>query len=363
MPTPTPGSSNPEAAPYTTAAPSTPVLGFVPLDAPDGHIYFVRDSHLWTINPDGSNEHQLSDVPITDVPVPSPDGKQIAWVGGKNLYVMPASGGTARVLYTGDLADYQRLGWSRDQADLGFVTYDLTQVGTEKAWAVPVAGGVPIMLASIDDGAGDLSGGSERSVQWAPDDHWVLVAGPNNPMTLLRWPVAPGSDSVTRSISGGEPDWAPNSQTILYTETMGGAVLVYDITQAAATPFRNETLFVGTGLGSYAQGPGPLWSPASVGTDSDILVYRSRSTSGEPNVAVRTRGGRDLVSLPNLTNNPAWSPSGDKLVVETGSMGNDTLGPKWTPSGLAIATISLTAAHTVTPLVQNAKWPAWGDES
>jgi Tol biopolymer transport system component len=360
MPTPTPGSSNPEAASYTTPEAPTPDRGFTPLNAPPGHIYFLRDAHLWTIDPDGTNERQLSNVPATGAPVPSFDGKQIAWVGGKSLYVMPTGGGTARTLYTGDLADYQRLGWSHDQTTLGFVTYDLSQVGTEKAWAVPVTGGDAILLTNIDDGAGDLSGGYERTVQWSPDDHWVLVGGPNNPMTLLRWPLGAGQAGDARTISGGEPDWAPDSQTLLYTETMGGAVLVYNITQAAATPFRNEKLFVGTGLGSYAQGPGPLWSPASVGSDSDILIYRSHSASGEPNVAVRTRGGRDLVSLLNLTNNPAWSPSGDKLVVETGSMGNDTLGPKWTPSGLSIATISLTAAHTITPLVQNAQWPAWG---
>jgi Tol biopolymer transport system component len=360
MPTPTPGSTNPEKATYTTPVAATPERGFTPLDAPLGHIYFLRDDHLWTIDPEGTNERQLSDVPATGAPVPSFDGKQIAWVGGKNLYVMSASGGAARVLYTGELADYQRLGWSHDQTVIGFITYDLTQVGTEIAWAIPVAGGDPILLTHINDGAGDQSGGYERMVQWPPDDHWVLVGGPNNPMTLLRWPIGSGLPGDTRTISGGEADWSPDNQTILYTETMGGAVLIYNINENAATPFRDEKLFVGTGLGSYAQGPGPLWSPASVGSDSDILIYRSHSASGEPNVAVRTRGGRDLVSLPDLTNNPAWSPSGDKLVVETGSMGNDTLGPKWTPSGLSIVTISLTEAHQITPLVKNAQWPAWG---
>jgi Tol biopolymer transport system component len=137
-------------------------------------------------------------------------------------------------------------------------------------------------------------------------------------------------------------------------------VLIYGVLEAEATPFRNEELLVGTGLGEYAQGPGPRWSPASVGADSDLLVYRTRTASGEPSVAVRTRGGRDLSSLQPNTNNPAWSPNGDSLVVETGTLAADPLGPKWTPNGLAIATISLSGEHTLRPLVDNASWPAWG---
>jgi Tol biopolymer transport system component len=186
------------------------------------------------------------------------------------------------------------------------------------------------------------------------------VGAVNNPSRLLRWPLATGHDGDVTDIAGGEPDWSPDSRTLLYTETLDGAVLIYSVLDAKATPFRNEKLFVGTGMGQYAQGPGPLWSPASIGADSDLLVYRSRTLSGEPNVAVRSRGGRDYSSLPDLTNNPAWSPNGDSLVVETGVVRNGDLGLLWTPTGLAIATISLTGNHKLTPLVKDAQMPSWG---
>jgi Tol biopolymer transport system component len=284
----------------------------------------------------------------------------VAWVGDNDLYVMPSGGGQARKLYTGALADKQRIGWSPDGKVLGFFTYDLATVGAEQVWAVPVAGGDPTLITTFTGSGGDNGAAYERSVKWSPDGHWVAAGAANNPSRLLRWPLEPGQDGSSIEVAGGEPDWSPDSRTLLYTESLDGAVLIYSILDNGATPFRNEKLLVGTGLGQYAQGPGPLWSPASVGADSDLLVYRSRSLSGEPSVAVRDRGGYDYPSLPNLTNNPSWSPSGDRLVVETGVVKQADLGLEWSPTGLSIAAINLTGNHTVTPLVQNAQMPAWG---
>jgi Tol biopolymer transport system component len=360
--TPTPGSTNPESeqATFKTPVRATPDRGYTPIAGGAGHIYFVRDGHLWTIAPDGSGERQLTDRSITDQPSPSPDGKMLAWVSGKDLYVMPSTGGEARKLYTGELPEHQRVGWSPDGKLVGFFSFDVASMGIEQAWAAPVEGGEPMLLTTMTNSMGDRGPGYERTVQWAPDNRWVVVAGSNNPMRLMRWPLSTGRDGDVREVSGGEPDWSPDSRTLLYTETLNGAVLIYAVLQAEVTPFRNEKQLVGTGLSEHAQGPGPLWSPASVGADSDLLVYRSRNLSGEPTVAVRSRLGRDYNNLPNLTNNPSWSPNGDKLVVEQGSMSQDTLGPKWTPNGIGIATINLGGEHTLTTLVKDAQWPVWG---
>jgi Tol biopolymer transport system component len=363
LPTPTPGSANPEndlSRSQLTPVRVAPDRGFTPVAGPPGHIYFVRDGHLWTVAPDGSGERQLSDLPVTEGPQPSPDGTMVAWVGNNDLYVMPSAGGDARKLYSGALTGKQRIGWSPDGKELGFFTFDLTTMGTENVWAIPVAGGNPTLITTFTGSGGDNGPSYQRSVKWSPDSHWVAAGAANNPSRLLRWPLDPSQDGSQIDIAGGEPDWSPDSRTLLYTESLDGAVLIYGILDAGATPFRNEKLLVGTGLGQYAQGPGPLWSPASVGSDSDLLVYRSRSLSGEPSVAVRDRGGYDYPSLPNLTNNPAWSPSGDHLVVETGVVKQADLGLQWSPTGLAIAAISLTGNHTLTPLVKNAQMPSWG---
>ncbi|MEO5951820.1 MAG: lipoprotein, partial [Chloroflexia bacterium] len=140
LPTATPGSNNPEEATYATQVRATPDRGFTPVATGPGHIYFVRGERLWTVEPDGSGAKQLSDLPATGKPEVSPDSRSIAWIGGNDLYVMPSRGGEAKKIFSGSIADYQRLGWSTDGSLVGVFTYDLTTIGTEKAWAVPVAG-------------------------------------------------------------------------------------------------------------------------------------------------------------------------------------------------------------------------------
>jgi hypothetical protein len=70
----------------------------------------------------------------------------------------------------------------------------------------------------------------------------------------------------------------------------------------------------------------------------------------------------ELSPLPPLTNNPSWSPGGDRLVVETGYLKESTFGLQWTPTGLSIARLSLVddQPHQLFPLVKDAMWPAWG---
>ncbi len=370
LPTATPGSQNPENPSSRLALTPiipTPEKVFAPLNVGPGYIYFVRDSGLWRVAPDSTGEKKLSELPLTNAPQPSPDGKLIAFTSGKDLYVVPSEDdmvgahGRAplRALVSGGLADNQRLGWSPDGSLVGYLVYDLTAPGLADAWAVPAKGGHPQLIASGIQAATNRGPTFENTVQWSPDGQWVVAAGANNRSRLLRWPVTGSADDV-REIAGGEPDWSPDSATIVYAETLNGALSIYYVIESGATPFRNEQQSVGTGMGEYAQGPGPRWSPASSGIDSDPIAYRSHSTSGEPRVSIRRLGGLELAPLPSLTNNPSWSPSGDCLVVETGRMADDPLGLKWVPDGLAISKLNFSGEHTLTPLVKDARWPAWG---
>ena len=365
LPSPTPGSQNPENLLFTgelTPVRATPAPEFRPLEGPPGHIYFVRAGRLWRVAPDGSGETQLSDLEVTNPPAPSPDGKLVAFTSGREVYIVRSEGGEVRQVASGELALQQRLGWSTGGAMVGFISFDLSAGQAEQAWAVPVAGGEAQLIAALPRGAAGRGPVYERAVKWSPDGNWVAVAGANNPMLLLRWPLATGQPNDRREIAGGEPDWSPNSRDLVYTESLNGALGVFSALDSGATPFRNEQQLVGTRLGEYAQGPGPLWSPASSGGDADLIAYRSGSLQGEPQVAIRRRGGRELRPLPANTNNPWWSPSGDRLVVETGYVTKDGLGSKWVPEGLAIARINFDAGgeHTLTPLVEDAKWGVWG---
>src|SRR5207245_2962862 len=130
LPTATPGSANPESLlsrlALTPIIP-TPPKDFAPLNAGPGYIYFVRDSALWRGAPDGTAERKLSDLPVTNPPQPSPDGKLVAFISGKDLYVVPSEGGNARKLASGEVAGHQRPGWSPHSSLVGYLAYDLSK--------------------------------------------------------------------------------------------------------------------------------------------------------------------------------------------------------------------------------------------
>src|SRR5438552_4033864 len=143
LPTATPGSANPESLQSRldlTPVIPTPPKDFAPLNAGPGYIYFVRDSGLWRVAPDGTGAKKLSDLSVTNPPQPSPDGKLVAFTSDKDLYVVPREGGTARKLASGELADHQRLGWSPDSSLVGYLAYDLSKPDMADAWAVSVKG-------------------------------------------------------------------------------------------------------------------------------------------------------------------------------------------------------------------------------
>src|SRR5207253_3993118 len=147
---------------------------FTPLAGPPGHIYFVRGSTLWRVEPDGSGAKQLSDLPLNNPPQPSPDGKAIAFTSGKAVYVIASDGGAARKIADGELPENQRLGWSADGSQVGYFTYDTVTPGNEDAWAVPASGGQPMQIATVRQGTGGRGPTYERTVQWSPDGNWVV---------------------------------------------------------------------------------------------------------------------------------------------------------------------------------------------
>lgn len=365
LPTATPGSSNPESPNFEIG--KTPVRieqnkGYTPVPGAPGNIFFVRAAGLWRISPDGSGETRLASLGLTNPPQPSPDGSLVAFTTSDAVYVIASTGGEPRKLAGGSIADRQRLGWTPDGKMVGYFTFDATIMGREIAWAVPVEGGDSIEILALTGSAVSRGPLYEKSVRWSPDGLFVAVSGVDNPFWLLRWPLSTGREGDIRQVPGGEPEWSPDGRTIIYAETLSGALLVYGVLQAEATPFRNELRYIGTGLGEYAQGPGPRFSPASTGSDSDLIAFRSRTQQGEPQVALRRRSVGELSPLPPLTNNPAWAPGGDRLVVETGYLKEASFGLQWTPTGLSIARLSLVddQPHQLFPLVKDAMWPAWG---
>jgi Tol biopolymer transport system component/tRNA A-37 threonylcarbamoyl transferase component Bud32 len=127
--------------------------GMAPLGwSPDG-------SQLLTVGPRGLQVvPALGGTPRLLVPGPrfgtwSPDGKSVAYASGDSLFVRPTAGGLVRLI--AQSPDPNELAWSPDGRWLAFVSGNSAyladwNVATSSVWLVDAAGGAPIRLTSGD---------------------------------------------------------------------------------------------------------------------------------------------------------------------------------------------------------------------
>ena len=86
----------------------------------NGKIAFVRNNDVWTMNPDGAGQLNLTNTPASEEsPVWSPDGDQLAFGSGSRLYVMNADG-TGRSEIPGGYTYFDGPAWSPDGQRLAF---------------------------------------------------------------------------------------------------------------------------------------------------------------------------------------------------------------------------------------------------
>ncbi|HXI02647.1 MAG TPA: protein kinase [Candidatus Saccharimonadales bacterium] len=138
--------------------------------------------------------------------VVSPDGSTVAYVmnhgGGRQLYLRPLDLWEPRVLVPDDQSSYHPF-FSPDGQWVGFVT-------RTELKKVPVRGGTPITLCTIDRGRG-ASWGADGTIVFAPSPNSGLMrvpasGGEPQPLTVLdegkkershRWPqILPGGEAV-----------------------------------------------------------------------------------------------------------------------------------------------------------------------
>jgi dipeptidyl aminopeptidase/acylaminoacyl peptidase len=119
-------------------APTFLAPGGSPAWSPDGErIAFVRDGEIWAVNPDGSEEAQLTDA-ADHQPSWSPDGERIGFVRGTyprtDVWVMNADGTAQRRLTTG--GEVTSFTWSPDGQRIAFARDDVWVMnadGSDKA--------------------------------------------------------------------------------------------------------------------------------------------------------------------------------------------------------------------------------------
>ncbi len=123
-----------------------------PALSPNGHeIAFVSGGDIWTVNASGGEARLLISNPATESrPLYSPDGTMIAFqssrTGNGDIYVMNTGTGSVNRLTFDDGPD-ELSAWSKDNKYIYFASTSHDIAGMRDVFRVPVDGGTPMLVA------------------------------------------------------------------------------------------------------------------------------------------------------------------------------------------------------------------------
>jgi len=158
------------------------------------------ESEVWIANAGGTSAVQLTKNGVQESNAAlSPDDTQVLFISGSNarfetyyngrLFLVPASGGTARVLVgENEPYDVDRATWSNDGKSIYFVA----NLGVhEELFVVPAAGGKPRQLTNGKHNIGGVSRSGDRFALTISDstsagDVWTMGAGDAAPKQITH---------------------------------------------------------------------------------------------------------------------------------------------------------------------------------
>ncbi len=223
----------------------------------------------------------------------SPDGHEIAFVSGGDIWTVPAAGGDARLLVAHDATESRPL-FSPDGRTLAFVS---TRTGGGDIYLLTIDTGL-LRRVTADDGLEQLD-------SWSRDGRWIYFSSTSRDIS--------GMNDVYRvSVDGGTPMTVTADR---YTNEFG----------AAPSPDGTRIVFSARGNGS-----GQWWRKAGSHLDQSELWLAPSSPapvlsgSGQAGyVQLTARDGRALW--------PMWSADGTSVFYVTDRNGTENL---WTrPAG------------------------------
>jgi serine/threonine protein kinase len=191
--------------------------------SPDGReIAFQSGGDIWIAGRSGGLAKKLTDGQAYDLfALWSPDGREMAYTsiqeGNTDVWIMPVQGGAARRL-TSHPADDWGVGWSPDGQEV--LVY--SRRDGESIWAVPSRTGDPRRLT--DDPA-------DRAVKWWPfwsrDGEWVYFTSDDPEGTVWRVPRQ-GGEAEPFLKDGWSPAWSPDGSRVFFAARRDGHTNLYE---------------------------------------------------------------------------------------------------------------------------------------
>ena len=293
-------------------------------DATSEVSYVVEPSQIWVVELASRSPVKIYDQ-HGNMPTWSPSGDRIAFfgideAGRRNVFTIPATGGDAIAVTTGDAIDWNPR-WSSDGRHLFFVS---DRSGAEAIWRIPVdpatgaPRGEPVQVTTGSAAApGFLSVGGQgtRLAFHEVTRRWNVVTVPLDPATGKPTGEPTWLTRGDRRIRSAFP--SPDGSQVVFTERRNQEDLfVADVATGQVRSITDDSAF----------DRGPTWSP-----DGERIAFFS-NRGGAWGVWTIRPDGTDLVRAVAGAGwvPPRWAPDSRRLAVydlESARLAVVTLGP------------------------------------
>jgi hypothetical protein len=258
----------------------------------NGEIAFERGGDIWTMNPDGTNQVNLTnDSAPQGAPAWSADGSKLAFTqndgSGSQIWKMLADGTGRMKLSDGTTGDFDP-SWSPDDQKILFTS------------CCPPGHDFTLETMNADGTGRTVLGDSLRELfatDWASDGSTAWSAADpcgGASVVLSTFGTLTAGGCGDPPLNSFEPSWSPDSQHVAYAVEVCSSCLHYAVSTVNRDGTDPHQL---TAPPADGDDRGPAWSPDG----SKIAFYRSGR------IKVMNSDGTGIVDVTDGTG-PSWQP-------------------------------------------------------